>query len=111
MKNGYYLAASGHVHWNDVYKAMAKALAKRNVLDDDDVMQADDEALKKMGEALNVSPSAVPVLLGGMCRFMPEHGRQIGWTPGFPPSHILETADEEVELILGHLNVEKKPIR
>ncbi|KAI9034842.1 NAD(P)-binding protein [Aspergillus affinis] len=58
--------------------AMTKALAKRNVIDGDDVMQADDEVLKKMGEALEVSPSMVPVLLGGMCQFTPEHGKQIG---------------------------------
>ncbi|PLB49319.1 hypothetical protein P170DRAFT_475615 [Aspergillus steynii IBT 23096] len=111
-KNGYFLAASGHVHWNDVYQAMASALAKRNAIDDDVITQADEDAMARMGEALGVSPSAVPVLLGGMCRFTADHGGRIGWTPKYGPSHILEAADEEVELILGSLDSgEKQPIR
>lgn len=37
------------------------------------------------------------------CTFTPEHGKKIGWKPQFAPEHIIETADEEVELILEDL--------
>lgn len=64
-KHGFFLAASGSVPWNKVYCAMAKALAKRGLVDDEDVVQADDQVLEKMGEALGVAPDEVQVLLGG----------------------------------------------
>jgi hypothetical protein len=64
-KNGFYLAASGSVHWNDMYASMAVALAKRNRVEDATVAQADDAALVTMGEALGVPASLVPVMLGG----------------------------------------------
>jgi hypothetical protein len=64
-KQGFYLAASGSVHCNDLYASMAVALAKRNRVEDATVMQADDAALATMGEALEVPPSLVPVMLGG----------------------------------------------
>ncbi|KAK9481598.1 hypothetical protein V1527DRAFT_115328 [Lipomyces starkeyi] len=102
-KHGFYLASSGSVAWNELYRAIATALAKRNVLDDDTVEQADDAALAKMGEALGVPPSLVPVMLGGKCTFTPVHGDQIRWKAQYRPEHILETADEEVELILRSL--------
>ena len=44
---------------------MAKALAKRGLVEDGSVVQADDEVLAKMGEALGVAPDEVQVLLGG----------------------------------------------
>lgn len=64
-KNGFYLAASGSVAWNDIYRAFATALARRGVVDDDRVEQADAAALSRMGEALGMPPSLVTVMLGG----------------------------------------------
>lgn len=64
-KNGFFLASSGSVTWNKVYGAMAKALAKRGLVEDGNVVQADEEVLAKMGEALGVAPDEVQVLLGG----------------------------------------------
>ena len=37
------------------------------------------------------------------CTFTAEHGEEIGWKPKYAPEHILEAADEEVELILANL--------
>ncbi|RAL13349.1 NAD(P)-binding protein [Aspergillus homomorphus CBS 101889] len=102
-KNGFFLAASGSLPWNDVYEAVAKALAKRNAIDDAIVRDADEKVLVRMGEALGVPPSAVPVVLGGDCSFTAKHGNQIGWTAKYPPEHFLEIVDEEVELILQNL--------
>ncbi|GKZ30907.1 hypothetical protein AbraIFM66950_010644 [Aspergillus brasiliensis] len=102
-KNGFFLAASGSVPWNKVYGAMAKALAKRGLVEDENVVQADDQVLAKMGEALGVAPDEVQVLLGGRCMFTAQHGRDIGWEPKYPPHHILDVADDEVELIIKGL--------
>ena len=38
------------------------------------------------------------------CTFTAAHGESLGWKPQYAPEHILETADEEVELILQNLN-------
>ncbi|KAH8703413.1 hypothetical protein BGW36DRAFT_393760 [Talaromyces proteolyticus] len=103
-KNGFYLAASGSVAWEDIYKSMATALAKRNLVDDDIVSQADNAVLEKMAEGLGAPSNLVNVMLGGKCTYTAVHGTQIGWKPQYPPEHILETADEEVELILKHIN-------
>ncbi|GAQ40637.1 hypothetical protein ANI_1_1454134 [Aspergillus niger] len=86
-----------------VYSAMARALAKHGLVEDDVVAQADDEVLAKMGEALGVAPDEVPVLIGGRCMFTPEHGRKIGWEPQYPPHHILDVTDDEVEFIMKEL--------
>ncbi|GLB19856.1 hypothetical protein AtubIFM61612_009778 [Aspergillus tubingensis] len=91
------------VAWNKVYSAMARALAKHGLVEDDVVAQADDEVLAKMGEALGVAPDEVPVLIGGRCMFTPEHGRKIGWEPQYPPHHILDVTDDEVEFIMKEL--------
>lgn len=64
-KKGYFLAASGSIAWSDVYAAFAESLAKRDVVDDAMVVQADDSSLAQMGKALGVKPSEVQVLLGG----------------------------------------------
>ena len=38
------------------------------------------------------------------CTFTPRHGEEeLGWKPQFGPEHILETAAEEVDLILENL--------
>ncbi|OGM47256.1 hypothetical protein ABOM_003907 [Aspergillus bombycis] len=102
-RNGFFLAASGSVAWKDIYDAFAKALSKSGVVGDSTVAQADKAALGEMGEALGVDPSIVPFQVGGNCTFTPVHGRQIGWQPQYPPEHILEAADAEVELILKTL--------
>lgn len=45
---------------------MAKALAKSKYIDDDEVHEADDGALQKMGDALECPKDFVPVQLGGL---------------------------------------------
>ncbi|KAF2257670.1 NAD(P)-binding protein [Lojkania enalia] len=102
-KQGYYLASPGSVAWDDLYSAIAKALAKRNVVDDEHVKEADGEALQKMGQALKCNPDIVPVLLSGCCTFTGVHGKEIGWKPQFEAKHILGAAEAEVELILKHM--------
>jgi hypothetical protein len=37
------------------------------------------------------------------CTFTAENGKKIGWRPRYRPEHILEAAQEEVELILRNL--------
>ncbi|CAM1506205.1 Fc.00g058460.m01.CDS01 [Cosmosporella sp. VM-42] len=102
-KNGYYLAASGSVVWDDLYEAMAKSLAKRGVVDDTSVESADDAILEKMGAALGSPKEFVRVQLGGKCTFEAKHGEALGWKPKYLSEHIIEAADAEVELILKHI--------
>ena len=64
-RNGVYFAASGSIVWDVIYSAFARALAKRHYVDDETVLSADDDILQRMGDALDVSPAVVPVLLGG----------------------------------------------
>lgn len=64
-KRGFYLASSGSIAWSDIYHAFAVALAKRGVVDDDIVQKPDDIALAQMGEALEIPPALVPIMLGG----------------------------------------------
>lgn len=66
-KNGYYLAASGSVVWDDLYSAMATSLKKRGVIDDSSVTRADIATLEKMGTAFNGAPAGfVSVYIGGL---------------------------------------------
>ncbi|KAJ4172715.1 hypothetical protein NW754_002918 [Fusarium falciforme] len=102
-KKGYYLAASGSVAWDDIYSQFAKALAKRGLVDDETVRDADDEALDGMATALNCSRDFVAVQLGGKCTFTAAHGNKIGWQAQYEPEHLLETAEDEVDWILQHL--------
>ncbi|KAF2648789.1 NAD(P)-binding protein [Lophiostoma macrostomum CBS 122681] len=102
-RDGYFLGSAGSVAWDDLYAAMAQAMAKRGAVDDAEVKEADDEVLQKMGNALDSHKEMVPVHLGGSCTFTAEHGRKIGWKPQYEAQHILEAADEEVELILENL--------
>ncbi|KAI8228647.1 hypothetical protein K4K54_002084 [Colletotrichum sp. SAR 10_86] len=64
-KFGYYLASSGSVSWDDIYAAVAKALAKRGVIDDDTAAPVTDEALRKMSDALDVEPASAVSKVGG----------------------------------------------
>ena len=64
-KNGFFLASSGRVAWSHLYSAIAKALARRGLADDDRVYQADEAVLEKMGHALGVPPQVVPFQVGG----------------------------------------------
>ncbi|KAF2013576.1 NAD(P)-binding protein [Aaosphaeria arxii CBS 175.79] len=102
-RSGYYLASPGSIAWDDLYLAIAKAMKQRNAVDDISVKEADDDILGKMGDALKCPKDFVAVQVGGLCTFTAENGKRIGWKPRYEPQHILETADEEVELILKHL--------
>ncbi|KAF4870042.1 hypothetical protein CGCSCA1_v010769 [Colletotrichum siamense] len=64
-KFGYYLASSGSANWDEIYAAVAKAMAKRGVIDDDTVAPVTDEALRKMSDALNVEPASAVSKVGG----------------------------------------------
>lgn len=64
-KNGYYLASSGSVVWEELYAGIAAALAKRGLVADAKVEQATDETLEKMGAALGCPKELVPLQLGG----------------------------------------------
>ncbi|KAI5925071.1 hypothetical protein F4810DRAFT_660843 [Camillea tinctor] len=100
-KNGYYLAASGSVAWDDIYAAMATALAKRNIIPDDRVVTANNEVLEHLGQALGITKELVPVTVGGNCTFTAARGeKELGWKPLYKPQHILEDADAEVQRIL-----------
>ncbi|KAJ4366179.1 hypothetical protein N0V83_007814 [Neocucurbitaria cava] len=102
-RNGYYLASSGSVAWSDIYTAIARALAKRGVVDNEVVKEADDVILAEMGEALGCPKEFVAVQLGGTCTLRPDRASRIGWKPQYSPEHILDAADAEVELVLKHL--------
>jgi hypothetical protein len=64
-KNGYYLAASGSVMWDDLYASIAQALHRRGLIDDAQIHDADDAVLSKMAEALGCPQEFVHVSLGG----------------------------------------------
>jgi hypothetical protein len=65
-KDGYYLASPGSVAWLDIYEAMARALAKQGVVDDEIVQRADESTLSLMAKALDCPPAAVAIQLGGL---------------------------------------------
>ncbi|KAI0105974.1 NAD(P)-binding protein [Daldinia grandis] len=103
-KNGYYLAASGSVAWDDLYDAVATALVKRNIIADSSVTIANDKTLEDMGAALGIPKEMVPIQLGGKCTLTARRAREeLGWEPVYPAEHILEAADAEVGWILQHL--------
>ncbi|OTB08346.1 hypothetical protein M426DRAFT_316971 [Hypoxylon sp. CI-4A] len=102
-KNGYYLASPGSVAWDDIYAAIAASMAKRNVIKDTTIELADEETLKVMASGIELPADWVHWMLGGKCTFTPKRGLKIGWKPIYPPEHILEAADEEVELILANI--------
>ncbi|KAH8774349.1 hypothetical protein F5883DRAFT_546663 [Diaporthe sp. PMI_573] len=102
-RDGYFLASPGAVAWDDLYTAMAAALARRNVIGDHAVVPANESILGQIGEALGCAPEFVPVQMGGLCTLPAEHGMKIGWKPRYAPEHIIEDADNEVQLILDNL--------
>ncbi|KAK4941019.1 hypothetical protein LTR10_018939 [Elasticomyces elasticus] len=123
-KKGYYLAASGSIAWKELYSVMAKALAARGIVDDANVAPANDESLEAMAKGLGCPKEFVSLQLGGMyvyarhvkynqvltfgvrrCTFTAQNGTKLGWRPHFASSHILETAKEEVDLILDTLKL------
>ncbi|KAI2641193.1 hypothetical protein GGS21DRAFT_547532 [Xylaria nigripes] len=102
-KNGYYLASSGSVAWDDIYAALATALAKRNVVTDDTVVMANEKITKSMGKALGCPGNLVGLQLAGSCTFTADRAtKELGWRPIFKPEDILEKADAEVASILRH---------
>ncbi|KAI0177405.1 hypothetical protein BJ166DRAFT_22228 [Pestalotiopsis sp. NC0098] len=102
-KNGYYLASPGSVAWDDLYDAMAKTLHARGVISDAKVELADRAAIEKMATGTGNPADMVHFEVGGKCTFTAKHGYEIGWKPEYKPEHILETAGDEVDLILAHL--------
>jgi len=102
-KNGYFLAASGDIVWDDLYSAMAKGLVNRGIVENDSVEDADEAALTNMGKALQCPKDFVGVQLSGMCTLRADHGSRIGWKPKYSAEHILEAADAELDLILRNL--------
>ncbi|KAF2748605.1 hypothetical protein M011DRAFT_331916 [Sporormia fimetaria CBS 119925] len=102
-KMGYYLAASGHVSWMELYEAVGKALFKRGVVDSEEVGQAGKKEQTTMASGIGCRVEMVEVQLGGACAFTAEHGNRIGWIARFPPSDVLHIADEEVGFILKKL--------
>ncbi|VUC29555.1 unnamed protein product [Clonostachys rosea] len=102
--NGHYLAASGSVVWDDLYEKVAQALKRRGRIEDDSVVVADKTALEAMARGLGCSKDFVAIRLAGRCSLTPEHGVSLGWKAHYPPKHILDEADAEVERILKHLD-------
>lgn len=64
-KQGYYLASSGNVVWNDLYKAMVKRLYERGVIESDEVRPAGEAEPQKMAEGLKSPSNMVRAQLGG----------------------------------------------
>ncbi|KAK2602155.1 hypothetical protein N8I77_008711 [Diaporthe amygdali] len=110
-KHGFYLASSGSARWGDIYSATNKALVKREIIEDASVKIVTDEALQKMAKALNVETSSVVVKIGGQSNYTAAHGKDLGWWPRYPPTHILEALDDEVGLILESLSPKHQGIR
>ncbi|KAJ9262166.1 hypothetical protein DTO212C5_8058 [Paecilomyces variotii] len=103
-KKSFFLATSGSMAWDDLYDVFARSLAKRNIVDDETVHDADEAVLEKMGQALACPKELVPVQLSGKCTFTAGHGeQQLRWKPQYRAEHILEAADAEVETILKYL--------
>ncbi|KAL6820198.1 hypothetical protein J3E69DRAFT_374244 [Trichoderma sp. SZMC 28015] len=103
-RQGYYLPSPGSVAWDDLYARMAVALAKKGIVEDEQVKLADDAVLETMGRGLKCPKAYVRVQLAGKCTLIPKHGTEaLGWVPKFAPEHILETAETEVELILKQI--------
>ncbi|KAI0409405.1 hypothetical protein F4802DRAFT_546478 [Xylaria palmicola] len=100
-KNGYYLASPGSVAWDDIYAAMAKALAKRGIVADETVVKAGGQDLDAMAKGLGCTVDQVAIMIAGNCTLTADRGpKELGWKPLYKPEHILEYADAEVDFIL-----------
>jgi hypothetical protein len=64
-QKGYYLASPGAVAWSDLYMRFAEALAKRGVVEDDTLHEANVESLEEAAKALGCPKEFVPVEMGG----------------------------------------------
>lgn len=64
-RHGYYLASPGAIAWSDLYKQIAKALAKRGIVKDDTLHDANSESLEEAAKALGCPKEFVPVEMGG----------------------------------------------
>lgn len=64
-RQGYYLASPGTTAWSDLYKRMAEALAKRDVVQDDTLHDANSESLEEAAKVLGCPKEFVPVEMGG----------------------------------------------
>jgi hypothetical protein len=122
-RKGYYLAAAGSIEWSDLYKQMAKALAKSGAVDDDKIHKPSDQSMEAAAQALGCPKEFVPVEMGGSyvsltipvtvgtekltccrrCTLQADRGRTIGWTPKYSAQHILQDAENEVQLILSEI--------
>lgn len=82
---------------------MAKTLLGEGVIDTDEVTIANEKEVAAMAKALKCEPDFVAVQLGGKCTFEARRGSELGWTPRFEARHAVESAAEEVKLILANL--------
>ncbi|KAJ5737773.1 NAD(P)-binding protein [Penicillium malachiteum] len=110
-KNGFYLASSGKVAWHDIYTGIADALARRAIIEDGTVHLMNDTALEKIAKAQKVPSSCVVVKIGGRSTYTAENGKSLGWKPQYPPEHILQVLDKEVEGILEGLDSKHSGLR
>jgi hypothetical protein len=122
-RKGYYLAAAGSVQWSDLYKQMAVALAKNGAVDDDSIYRPSEKSLEAAAKALGCPKEFVPVEMAGSCvppnvsitlraepltccrrcTLQADRGRKIGWAPKYSAKHILQDAENEVQLILSNI--------
>ena len=63
-RQGYYLAASGSIAWDDLYAAVAAAMKRRGAIADESVLPADQTALETMAAALGSPVELVPSMVG-----------------------------------------------
>ncbi|KAJ5256828.1 hypothetical protein N7478_012932 [Penicillium angulare] len=102
-REGYYLAASGNVSWDDMYDAFAGALLNSNVIDSPNDELADESAIKGIAKVLGCPDYHVPSEFGGKCTLTTKHGESLDWKSQHEPAHILRTAQQEVDFVLKFL--------
>ncbi|TKX24271.1 hypothetical protein C1H76_3373 [Elsinoe australis] len=82
-------------------------MVNRGVIKEAAVARADDSALEKMASALGASKDTVEIRVGGKSTYTADRGKKLGWKPQYPPEHILDDAENEVELILQTMQARK----
>ncbi|KAF5589024.1 nad dependent epimerase dehydratase family [Fusarium subglutinans] len=85
-KNSFYLASSSRVCWMDLYKAVAKALYNRGLINDDYVRPITKEARETIGKGLGITPDTIKLKVAGNSWYKPDHAKANGWKPEFGPS-------------------------